>query len=64
MLALLADENLNNDIIRGVMRRQPSIDFRRVQGVGLDGVDDPGVLEWAANHGVLVVIPNPLWVPL
>jgi hypothetical protein len=46
-----ADENLNNDIIRGLLRRKPDVDIVRVQDVGLSGADDPTVLEWAADEG-------------
>jgi Domain of unknown function (DUF5615) len=48
MLKLLADENLDNTIIRGLFRRNPTLDIVRVQDVGLSGKDDPTVLEWAA----------------
>lgn len=51
MLAFLADENFNNDIVRGVRRRNPAIDIERVQDVGLSGADDPTVLEWVAAAG-------------
>jgi hypothetical protein len=51
MLRLLADENFNNDILRGVRRRSPEINIVRVQDVGLSGVDDEVVLEWAASVG-------------
>ena len=51
MLRLAADENLNNDIIRGLLRRQPGLDIVRVQDAGLSGADDPTVLEWAAQEG-------------
>ena len=51
MLRLLADENLNNDIVRGLMRRKPDLDLVRVQDVGLSGADDPAVLDWAAQRG-------------
>ncbi len=50
MLRFLADENFNNDIIRGLLRRAPSLDIVRVQDVGLAGADDPAVLAWAAEH--------------
>ena len=50
MLRLLADENFNNNVIRGVLRKKPDADIVRVQDVGLSGVDDPGVLEWAAQE--------------
>lgn len=51
MLLLVADENFNNDILRGVRRRNPAVDIVRVQDVGLSGADDPQVLEWAAQAG-------------
>ncbi len=41
-MLLAADENLNNDIIRGLLRRNPDIDIVRVQDAGLSGADDPG----------------------
>jgi hypothetical protein len=50
MIRLAADENLNNDILRGVLRRQPDLDIVRVQDVGLSSAEDPVVLEWAAQE--------------
>jgi hypothetical protein len=50
VIRLLADENFNNNIVRGVRLRDPGIDLVRVQDVGLSGADDPSVLEWAAGH--------------
>ncbi|GAB4544605.1 MAG: hypothetical protein Kow0063_38360 [Anaerolineae bacterium] len=51
MLLLAADENFNNDIIRGLLRRKPDLDIVRIQDVGLSGADAPTVLEWAAQEG-------------
>jgi predicted nuclease of predicted toxin-antitoxin system len=51
MIKLLADENLDNTIIRGLLRRNPDIDIVRVQDIDLSGEDDPVVLEWAASQG-------------
>jgi hypothetical protein len=51
MLALAADENFNNDIIRGMLRRRPDLNIVRVQDVGLSGASDSVVLEWAAAEG-------------
>ena len=51
MLRLAADENFNNDIVRGVRRRNPEIDFVTIQEEGLDEADDPTVLQWAADTG-------------
>ncbi len=50
MLRLAADENFNNDIVRGLLRRKPDLDIVRVQDVGLSGADDVAVLEWAAQE--------------
>ncbi|MDJ1169812.1 DUF5615 family PIN-like protein [Roseofilum sp. BLCC_M154] len=50
MLKLLADENFDNAIIRGLLRRNCNIDVVRVQDVGLSGIDDPTILEWAADR--------------
>lgn len=50
MIKLAADENFNNDIVRALLRRNPSLDIVRVQDVGLSGADDPTVLEWAARE--------------
>jgi predicted nuclease of predicted toxin-antitoxin system len=51
LLRLAADENLNYDIVRGVLRHDPQIDVVRVQDAGMSGADDPAVLEWAAREG-------------
>ena len=51
MLPLAADENFNNDIVRGALRRNPRVDILRIQDAGLSGASDEAVLEWAANEG-------------
>ena len=51
MFKLAADENLNNAIVRGLLRRKPDLDVVRIQDVGLSGADDTTVLEWAAQEG-------------
>jgi len=50
MIRYLTDENFNNNIIRGLLRRDSELDLVRVQDVGLTGTDDPTVLEWAAEQ--------------
>ena len=50
MLLIAADENFNNDIVRGLLRRKPDLDIVRLQDVDLSGADDPTVLEWAAQE--------------
>ena len=46
----LADENFNNDIIRGFLRRETEVDIVRVQDVGLSRADDRAILDWAAKE--------------
>lgn len=55
MLQFLADENFNNQIVRGILRRNPDVDIVRVQDVGLSEADDPTVLEWAAQQERVVL---------
>lgn len=55
MLWLVADENFNVDIVRGLLLRQPGLDIVRVQDAGLAGADDPDILAWAAQHNRIVV---------
>lgn len=43
-MKFLVDENLDNNILRGILRRKPDLDLVRVQDVGLFGKDDPTVL--------------------
>ena len=51
MPLMAADENFNNDIVRGVLRRNPHLGVVRIQDVGLSGASDEAVLEWAATEG-------------
>jgi len=51
----LADENLNNDIVRGLLRRNPALDIVRVQDAGLSGMDDPSLLAWAAAEDRVLI---------
>ena|SRR5258708_15518428 len=52
MLKLAVDENFNNDILRGALRRAPNLDILRVQDIPeIATKDDPTVLAWAAREG-------------
>ena len=50
-----ADADLNQDIVTGVRRREPLIDFQTADEAGLRGVDDAGVLAYAAREGRILV---------
>ena len=47
MMRFLADEDFDNRILRGLMRRSLDIDIVRIQDTHLSGADDPTVLAWA-----------------
>jgi hypothetical protein len=55
MLAFLADENFNDDVVRGVLRRNSEIDIVRARDVGLKRHLDPDVLEWAAGERRIIL---------
>ena len=55
MLRLLADENLDHDLVRGALRRRPRLDLIRVQDVGLSETEDPDILAWTAQEQRVVV---------
>jgi predicted nuclease of predicted toxin-antitoxin system len=63
MLKLLADENFNNDLVRALLLRCPACDLVRVQDVGLESVDDEGVLAWAAESGRIVLTHDRATMP-
>jgi hypothetical protein len=46
----LADADLSKAIVRGVLRRSPSVDFLTAQAAGLRDMSDPEVLALAAEH--------------
>jgi hypothetical protein len=54
-MRFLADENFNNEIIRGLKRRVPEVDITRVQDTELAGEPDTLVLEWALQHDFIVL---------
>lgn len=54
-MKFLADENFNNDILRGVWRRIPDADFIRVQDTTIAGAEDPIVLEYAVTYGYILL---------
>ena len=55
MIRLIADEDFDNDILRGLRRRKAGVDIVRVQDVGLSSTEDPTILEWAARERRVVL---------
>lgn len=63
MLRLLADENFNNAVLRGLRLRNPDVDVVRVQDVGLSGEEDTVVPDWAAHHGRVLLTHDKATIP-
>lgn len=63
MPPFLADENLNNDLIRSLLSKNEHVDIVRVQDVGLSGADDSVVLAWAADEGRVLLTHDFTTVP-
>ena len=63
MLRLLADENFNGYIVRGLLRRRPELELVRVQAVGLGEADDPAILAWAAANDRILLTHDRATVP-
>src|SRR5215510_533538 len=55
MVALLFDENIDHDILRGLGLRLPDLDLVTVQDAGLSGRPDDEILEWAAAQERVLV---------
>jgi len=55
MIRLLTDENVDNNIMRGLSRRLPHLDFVSVRDVGLAGSADLVVLKWAAHEQRIIL---------
>ena len=55
MLSLLADENIDPEIVAQVRLHIPDVDFLRAGDVNLDRTPDPDILRWAAENGRIVV---------
>jgi hypothetical protein len=51
----LADHNLNEQIIDGALRREPTLEFARVRDIGPADLSDPELLSWAASNGFVIV---------
>jgi hypothetical protein len=48
MLRFLADQNFDEDIVRGLLRDIPELDILTAYRSGLSEATDPELLEWAA----------------
>jgi predicted nuclease of predicted toxin-antitoxin system len=62
-MRFLADENFNGSVVRGLLRRDPSVDIVRVQDTEIYQADDPTVLEWAAQENRILLTHDSSTMP-
>lgn len=55
MLRLLIDQDLDHDILRGLIRRIPQLDAVTAFEIGLWKATDPQLLIWAAEEGRILI---------
>ena len=55
MLRLLIDQDLDQDILRALMRRIPELDAVTAYDIGKSDAPDPELLAWAADAGRVLV---------
>ena len=64
MIRLLTDEDFDHNILRGLIRRVPHLDYVLVHDVGLTSQPDPVLLNWAASkHRVIMTHDERTMVP-
>jgi hypothetical protein len=55
VLRLLIDQDLDHDILRGLIRRIPQLDAVTAFEIGMSDANDPELLTWAAREGRIIV---------
>ncbi len=55
MVPLLADENFNHRVLRGLRRRLPTLDCMLAQETEIYQREDPEVLDWAASQSRVIL---------
>jgi hypothetical protein len=55
MLPVLLDQNFDHDIVQGLLRRQPELDYVTAHDAGVRDWPDPKLLIWAASQGLLLL---------
>lgn len=63
MLRLLTDQDLDHDILRGLIRRLPQIDVVTAFDIGKSEATDPELLIWAAQNGLVIITHDRTTMP-
>lgn len=58
-----ADADLNEDIVSGILRQFPEIDFLTATEAGLEGLSDDIVLDLSSRHQRILVTHNRRTMP-
>jgi Domain of unknown function (DUF5615) len=64
MLRLLIDQDIDHDILRGLMRRVPQLDAVTAFEIGMSEAADPELLTWAARAGRVIVTHDLTTMPV
>jgi Domain of unknown function (DUF5615) len=64
MLRLLIDQDFDQDILRGLVRRIPELNALTAHEVGLSTVTDPELLAWAAEAGRIIITHDRKTMPV
>jgi hypothetical protein len=64
MVAFLTDEDFNGRIIRGIFLRRPDVDLVRVQDIGLQGAEEPVILQAAAEQNRILLTHDARTMPV
>jgi len=59
----LTDEDFNNRILRGLLRRHSGLDIVRVQDTRVFEADDPAVLAWGAQNQRVILTHDARTMP-
>ncbi len=63
MLRLLIDQDLDHDILRGLIRRIPQLDAVTAFDIGMSEATDPELLTWAAQNGRVMITHDRTTMP-
>jgi hypothetical protein len=63
MLRLLIDQNFDHDILRGLERRIPNLDYVTTGEMGLSETPDPELLEWAMAERRIILTHDQSTMP-
>jgi hypothetical protein len=64
MLRLLIDQDLDQDILRALIRRIPQLDAVTAFEIGMSEASDPQLLVWAAQESRVIVTHDRRTMPL